>query len=278
MSIKKPFASSVHHALVVTFLLVAAVAVLLATPATAEGDPSVELAPRAVAGVARIAVPPLPPTSTLPTQLVLDDNTAESSFGFAGGTARQFMWFNRFDSPGSFALSEIWVLFPPGADVPLGGAVQIAVFDDPDGDPTNGATLLATYDETIQANDGLTFSVYPLATPLALDATGAVLIGVVNRYFDTGVTPPPTLPAALDTTASEGSSYVALWPADASDPPDLASASTIQLVGGASAGNFMIRGFGGVAQVAPVPTLGSFGLLVLGLLTALVGSRRLRPR
>ncbi len=88
-------------------------------------------------------MPPLPPTSTFPVQLVLDDDTADGSFGVATQTARQFLWFNRFSPAAGFHLEEVWVLFPSGANMAAGGAVQIAIYEDPDGDPTNGATLLA---------------------------------------------------------------------------------------------------------------------------------------
>jgi len=218
------------------------------------------------------ANPPLPSPAVYPVQLVLDDDSAEGVLGLTGGAARQFLWLNSFSNPGAFQLQEIWVLFPASADVPLGGQVQIVVMVDPDGDPTNGANLVATYDVTVQAKDGNTFSVYPLGTALDLGGTGDVLIGVVNRYFTTGVTPPPTFPAALDTTTSQGRSYFALWAGDAPNPPDLGTATTIALVSGATAGNFMIRGFGAPAPVAvEIPSLGGPGLVLLALALAIAG-------
>lgn len=226
------------------------------------------------------ALPPLPGPGVFPVQLVLDDSTAEGVFGLSAGTARQFLWLNSFANPGAFALEEIWVLFPAGADVPLGGAVQLVVFLDPDGNPTNGATVLAAYDVVVQVKDGVTFSVYSLGTPLVFPGGGDVLIGVVNRYFTTGVDPPPTLPAALDTTASQGRSYFALWAGDAPDPPDLATASTIAAVGGAATGNFMIRGFGTPVSTPAenVPALGGAGLVLLaatlGFAGVVLGRRR----
>ena len=220
--------------------------------------------------------PALPTPSTFPIQLVLDDSTAEGAFGFSGGTARQFLWFNQFVSPGAFELEEIWVLFPAGSDVPLGGSIELAVFLDPDGDPSNGATLLASFDETIQAVDGTTFSIYPLPTPVSIDGSGDVLIGVVNRYFNTGVDLPPTLPAATDTTASQNLSYFALWPGDAADPPDLSSASSIALLSGAASANFMVRGFGTVPSTVAIPTTSTLGLILLVALLGLWGASRLR--
>ncbi|MCB1032717.1 MAG: hypothetical protein KDD47_02655, partial [Acidobacteria bacterium] len=112
------------------------------------------------------AAPPLPPPEIFPVQLVLDDDAQEAAFGVtAAGGALQFLWFNQFALPvgvEEFILQEIWVLFPGGANMMAGDAVQLAVYLDPDGDPTNGADLLATFDETIQAVDDVTFSVYAI--------------------------------------------------------------------------------------------------------------------
>ncbi len=221
---------------------------------------------------------PLPDPSIFPVQLVLDDDTAEGVFGLSGGSARQFLWFNRFDNPGPFTLEEIWVLFPAGMDVPDGGDVQLAVYLDPDGDPITGAELLATYDRTIQAVDGATFSVYPLDPPLHVLSAGDVLIGVVNRYFQTGGDPPPTLPAALDTTASQDRSYFAVWTVDPPDPPDLASADLIVLLDDPISGNFMIRGFGQPFGVPFIPALDGVGLALLAALLGLAGIAAVRRR
>lgn len=222
--------------------------------------------------------PDLPDPTDLPVQLVLDDDSAEGVFGILGGTARQFLWFNSFASPGDFRLEEIWVLFPDGPDVPLGGDVQLAVFQDPDGDPTNGAQLLATYDETIQVVDGTTFSVYELDPPLDFQGGGDLLVGVVNRYYQTGIDPPPTEPAAVDTTASQGRSYFALWSGDA--PADLAlgDAILIDVLADTSAGNHMIRAFGGSTPAIDVPTLGGAGLLLLIAALGLGGFALIRRR
>ncbi len=223
------------------------------------------------------ADPPLPDPAVFPIQMVLDDDGAEGVFGFAGGTARQFLWFNHFTDPGPFTLEEIWVLFPSGMDVPPDGDVQLAVYLDPDGDPTNGAQLLATYDETIQATDGDTFSIYPLDPPVNVLGSGDVLIGVVNRYFTAG-DPPPTLPAALDTTASQDRSYFALWSEDAPEEPDLESAIVVDVLDGDVSGNFMIRGFGRPFGVPFIPTLDGFGLALLAALLGLAGLTLARRR
>ncbi len=261
-------------------LILALLGALLALPAVAAGKPEVNKLPTSTPepvfeprDFSALADPPLPDPSVFPVQMVLDDDGAEGVFGFTGGTARQFLWFNRFAGPGPFTLEEIWVLFPSGMDVPLDGDVQLAVYLDPDGDPATGAELLATYEETIQVADGDTFSVYPLHPPVTILDPGDVLIGVVNRYF-TG--PPPTLPAALDTTASQDSSYFALWSGDPPDDPGLDSAILIDVLDGAISGNFMIRGFGRGFGVPIIPTLSQWGLLLLAGLVAALAVWRLR--
>lgn len=226
------------------------------------------------------ANPPLPDAGTFPFQLVLDDGVAEGVFGLAGAGARQFLWLNRFANPGPFVLEEIWVLVPSGANAAVGEALQLVVYLDPDGDPANGAQLLADYDEVIQTVDGATFSVFPLTPPLIVDGAGDVLIGAVNRYFQTGVDPPPTQPAALDTTASQNRSYFALWAGDAPDPPDLATATVVDVLDGAVAGNFLVRGFGSglPPPVVDIPVLGGAGLALLAALLGLAGAVDVRRR
>ena len=99
------------------------------------------------------AVPPLPDTGTFPFQLVADDNNSEGSIGIGGATARQFLWFQQFSPADHFNLTEIWVLFPADPEITPGAAIQLAVYQDDDGDPTNGATLLTMFDEVVQVAD-----------------------------------------------------------------------------------------------------------------------------
>lgn len=260
-------------ALALTGLLVGGAGAALATPL--DGDdatpPADEMVLELHDFVSPLA-PALPDPIDLPVQLLLDDDSAEGVFGILGGTARQFLWFNSFPSAGDFRLQEIWVLFPDDPAIPLGGEVQLVVYRDPDQDPTNGAELLATYDgETIQVTDGGTFSVYPLDPPLDIVGGGDILIGVVNRYYQTGIDPPPTEPAAVDTDTSQGRSYFALWSGDAPAAPTLDDAILVDVLAGPTAGNHMIRGFGGLTPVIDVPTLNGAGLALLVAVLGLAG-------
>ncbi|MEO8275581.1 MAG: hypothetical protein ABI639_05135 [Thermoanaerobaculia bacterium] len=260
--------SSMHR---VTFASLA-IGLAAATAFSTSGPGGVEWRLEPISTVVE-ALPPLPSPDVLPIQLVLDDDSADGNFGVAGQTARQFLWFNRFSTGEGFHLEEIWVLFPQSANVVVGGAVQIAIYVDPDGDPSNGATLLQSFDTTIQVADGNTFSIYPLASSLSFPAAAEILVGVVPRFIVSGVTA-PTSPAALDTTATQSRSWLAIWSTDPPDPPSLVPVpdQAIGLVDGfvPGGGNWMIRAFGTRQSVVEVPTLDSVGLAsFVALLTAL---------
>lgn len=217
------------------------------------------------------AEPPLP---SYPLQLVVDDDQAESSFGINAATSLQFLWFNQFDNPGPFTLEEIWVLFPPGSNMSVGASVELVVFTDPDGDPTNGADLLASYAVTIQVLDGNTFSIYPVS--LAITDPGDILIGVINRFTDPTATPPLTEPALVDTTNGQGSSWWALWNGEVPDPPALPPDLAMERLTGNTDGNWMIRGFGTALQIPAIPVLDWSGAAVLVSLLAVLGCYLLR--
>jgi hypothetical protein len=255
-------------------------AALLLSAGAAFAAPAPVVEYRGLTELVPAAVPPLPPTSTYPVQLVLDDDQSEGTVGVSDQTgARQFLWFNRFSTAGIVHLEEVWVLFPAGANMTVGDAVEIVIYEDPDGNPSNGATLLSSFNSTVQAVDGNTFSIYPLAATVDIGAGNDVLIGVVPRFLAPG--DPVTSPAAVDTTVSAGRSWVAIWNGDPPSPPTLPPDLLIDLIDNvapAAAGNWMIRGFGSGPLVTEVPTLGALGLAVLaaalGALSIVVMRRR----
>jgi len=219
------------------------------------------------------SIPARVPIKLAPVLLALDDGSREADIGFTGVAAYQFLWFNRFPPPApgqGFAIDEIQVIFPPGPDAVPGAAVQLVIFSDPDGDPTNGAFLRTAFDDVIQAADGTTFSTYPIAPPLVVDGSADLLIGVVNRFVISGVSP-PSRPAALDTTASAGRSWVALWTGDPPDPPSLPSDDVLDTIDFVEPGNWMIRATGTAVPVRDIPSLGRVGLGMLAALLALGG-------
>jgi len=216
------------------------------------------------------ALPPMPATGV---QLVLDDDTSDGDFGVNTADAQQFMWFNQFTPPTvGVRLDQIWVLFPAGAaaNVSVGDQVEISVYLDPDGDPTTGATLLRSISETVQVADGNTFSVYAVFPPIEIVDPGDILIGVVDRWVESGVTG-PTRPAAIDVTASQGRSWLAVWSGDPPSPPTLPANSVFSLIDGFQPGNWMIRAFGEPLALNSIPTISRVGLGVFLLLLGMSG-------
>ena len=204
-------------------------------------------------------------------ELVLDDGTAEGVFGVGVTAARQFLWFNQFPVPvGGAQLDEIQVLFPSGDNMVVGDPVEIVVYLDTDNDPTNGADLLTSFVIPIEALD-TAFSRYPVDPPVVVGGGSDLLIGVINRFTDSGVDT-PTSPAALDITASQGRSWLATWTGDPLDPPALPSDDLTLLVDDFEPGNWMIRGVTSRLPVQAIPALGRLELAVFAALLALLGA------
>lgn len=198
-----------------------------------------------------------PLESDLAVSLVLDDGQGEELYGDnLIGNAFQFLWLNRF-TPSEFplTLNEIWVMFDgPTGRVNVGDAIDLVVYEDANGDPTDGATWLATFNETVQAVDG-SWSTYTLSTPVALNHPGDVLIGVINRYVSHGFSL-ASWPAKLDTTASQDRSWFGSWFLAPPDPANLPPGLSFSLMDGEDAGNWMIRGYGETSGApTPMPTL-----------------------
>ncbi|MEO1088891.1 MAG: hypothetical protein AAFY88_32080, partial [Acidobacteriota bacterium] len=257
-------------------------ALLLAPAASADrigagGDADLGVTPqvRAHGSEGGALQPPLPDPTDFPVQLVLDDDSAESDFGLNGAESSTFLWLNRFSMTPPFAVEEMWVLFPQ--DSTLDGAdVQLAVYQDADGDPTDGATLLATFDVTVQETDGQTFSVYTLNPPVEI-AEGDAYLGVISRYAESPT--PPTFPAVLDTTASAGRSWVATWVTGPPAVPELPGDDENFLIDDFLPGNWLIRGFGrSTLDVLEIPTLDAAGLGAMALLLMTLGAALLRRR
>ena len=186
----------------------------------------------------------------LPTgnvSLTVDDGSAENSIGLTAGG--QFLWLNRFTpAAGSypFTLDQVSVLFP--TTTPTGSSMQIVIWEDKDGDgnPGTGAHFLYSQDVTVQTNDGATWNVYNLTTPVLLTGPGDVLIGLVNR----GASLAGQYPASIDQNSTlQRRSWIGLYSAgNPPNPPTLPADSTFGIiddVGGSTlAGNWTLRGSG----------------------------------
>lgn len=198
-----------------------------------------------------------------PVDYMVDDGTNENNIGLnstATGTTVQFMWFNRFDiDPTDLPLQvdQVRIFWDPTTTNPpvVGNAVALEIFSDNDANPANGAAHVNTNNTTI-AQVGTTFDAYNLASPAAIPTGANLLVGVINRWVTSGVSP-SSFPAAIDQTASAGRSWVAASSADPPVPPVIPSDGlfgTIDSFG--LAGNWLIRATG---TVTPVELL-SFGV------------------
>jgi hypothetical protein len=192
--------------------------------------------------------------------LVLDDGVHEMLYGVSDpdDKAIQFIWLNRFSPPADqfpFNLEQIRVLFDDNggtANVHIGDAIDLVVYLDDDEDPTNGASLeRVIFDQTIQAVNGTTWSVYDLALPVPFDDPGDVIIGVINRYVVDGVTD-LSFPATYDNNNPQGRSWVGWWDTIPPDMPWLPAEAYFSVKADA---NWMIRGYGSTAAPAPTPSL-----------------------
>ncbi len=194
---------------------------------------------------------PWPPSGSV--QLFVDDNGAEDSIGVNSSTAAyQFVWANRFTpSPADFPflLDQISVVLGSGA-APSGGSLELAVWQDTDGDgdPSN-ATLLGTFSVTAAISDNATWNNYTLTSPVLCAGPGDVIVGVINRYTVSGVDA-PIYPASIDTTASQGRSWGGWWVADPPEPPILPPDNTWGTIDSLGfPGNWLIRASGNPADV-----------------------------
>jgi hypothetical protein len=200
--------------------------------------------------------------------LVLDDGSPENFIGVTDSDyAYQFIWLNRFTPDPSefpFTLDQIQVLFYDDVsgtyNVDVGDAIDLVVYQDADGNPDNGATLLATFHDTVKAVDGSTWSAYNLSSPVVINGPGDVLIGVINRYVTDGVTL-KSYPASLDTSLSNSRSWIGWWPGPPPDPavlpPPDSPDSYFEVMSGTYAGNWLVRGYGQTgASGTPPPTTG----------------------
>jgi subtilisin family serine protease len=197
--------------------------------------------------------PNQPMASDAAVSFVLDDGSPENFIGLLDITqsyAYQFIWLNRFTPDPSefpFTLDQIQVMFYDDVsgtyNVSVGDAIDLVVYQDADGNPANGATLLATFQDAVEAVDGTTWSVYNLSSPVVINGPGDVLIGVINRYVNDGVTP-KSYPASLDTTSSNSRSWIGWWSGSPPDPAVLPPDYYFEVMSGTFAGNWLIRGYG----------------------------------
>jgi hypothetical protein len=200
-------------------------------------------------------------------QFTLDDGSAESAISLNdGSTQTPSAYINRFSvtpGTGAFTIDSISI-FWPGTDLALGDLTGkqvnlLAYYDvDGDGDPSN-AVRLGT-DTLVTIDQVGAVQTYP--TSFSVPGDGDIYIG----FEDSFASSPVFFSTAVDTDASQHSSYVAGNPSSAT-PPDLQNLGNNEalgviddITGGGVTGNWMVRatgsgGGGGGCTGTPVPWL-----------------------
>ncbi len=223
------------------------------------------------------------------TYFLLDDGTYENSIGLTNQvTNNAAVWINRF-TPAEFpqAIDYVEIMWPDlesaGRNL-VGDPVTILVYSDTDGDgnPDN-ATLVYQETFTIGIQDGASFETYDLAGDPPCAGPGDIYIGFRDD-FNLGGATSANFPAAIDTTAPQGRSWVGGLGPGGIDP-DIVNLANNSLRGYIDdfgfPGNWMIRAAATVPQVVPVqaiPTLQVTGLAALVVALAAMAFWMLRRR
>jgi hypothetical protein len=118
----------------------------------------------------------------------------------------------------------------------LGDPFWVFLYEDPDSNIPNGTTHRGSAQGTVEALDGLTFTVVDLDPPVMFSGPGDILIAVGQTVYPFVVVP-------KDTTTPQVRSWVVDW--DGSMPPPIPSTGLGFLINL----NWMIRGFGTVLRV-----------------------------
>jgi len=198
-----------------------------------------------------------------PITFQLDDGSSENSIGFGTSSSETAaLWLNRFTPPaGSYplTLNSVQIFWPTSPQGPLTGlAVKILVYFDAngDGDPSD-AVKVSESDGTISGEGA--FQTFPISAAVA-GPSGDIYIGFEDFWAEPGYTP-KLYPAAIDTDASQGRSWVIAMGSGA--PPDRDTLSNNDVIGTIDSfglpGNWMIRasgdtGAGGGCPASSTPT------------------------
>ncbi len=189
-----------------------------------------------------------PPVVDAPVTLILDDGSRDNDIGL-GGTI-EMLWVNRFTPAAGefpFTLNQIQIYFSTLGLVNVGDDIVLLVYENTSGnaDPAVGSNLLAAIPTTVQALD--TWNVYDLATPIALNGPGDVLIGAI------GMETPGTSywPASMDQTATQARSWAGWWNTSPPPTPPVLPPPNWTLIDAYFPGNWMVRGYGETSDIVP---------------------------
>nr|MDQ5825600.1 S-layer homology domain-containing protein [Chloroflexota bacterium] len=205
---------------------------------------------------------------TTAVNLVLDDGTAENSVGWTDSTTSYAaIWLNRSSPPADnfpMNLTQLSIKWPNSSAL-VGKTVALLVYRDPDsdGNPANAIKIEQVNGQTINVADGTTFQNYPVS--ISISVPGDLYYGFSDTYNAGGVSP-RTFPSPIDTTASQGRSWVSAQnDASSVDYDNLGNndnLGTIESIsGGFYSGNWIIRATGTSSsgdQFADVPSGSTF--------------------
>ncbi|HEX8218141.1 MAG TPA: S-layer homology domain-containing protein [Chloroflexia bacterium] len=183
--------------------------------------------------------------------MTLDDGTVENSVGWTNSTTSfAAIWLNRYSpSAASFPmnLTQLSIMWPD-APALVGKTITLLVYvdADADGDPADAVKVAQVNGQTISVADGATFQNYPVNVNIT--GPGDVYYGFSDTYNSGGVSP-RTFPSPLDTTATQGRSWVSAQnDASSVDYDNLANNDNLDTIenlsGGAYTGNWVIRATG----------------------------------
>ena len=160
----------------------------------------------------------------------LQIDTMTTSFsGLGCASYCGFLWMNRYTpDAGEFpiTLNSITTIFGSGAGWNgAGDHINVYVYQDGDGDPTNGATLVGSYIGYTMPTPVNSFATITLPTPIVINGPGDVIIALTNPTGNTG-----SRPAAMDAGVGyvTNRSYISngtYVDTVAGSPPDLGSAT-----------------------------------------------------
>lgn len=180
-------------------------------------------------------------------------DTLSTSFVAAGcPTYCGLLWLNRFTPDPSdypITITSISTVFGDGAGWnALGDHVNVYVYTDADGDPTNGAAPAGAYVGYTMPAPSNGFTTISLPTPIVVDGPGDVLIALTNPAPNVG-----SRPASADAGPFAGRSWIAGFNDDGVQP-DLGTVGLVQnpvAIPGFT-GNWLIRASGTNAINQPI--------------------------
>jgi len=171
--------------------------------------------------------------------------------GTSSALCTPMLWLNQFSvDPSEYpiTLNTVRTIFSTTGTA-VGDVFDVFIYQDNDGDPSNGATFVTSVLNQTVPNPQNNFKDVTIPGGVVLSGPGDVLIALVNR------TPTSQYPASWDTGEFAGKSWLALEVAPASGTPNLATLDLVlnsDIDPGLTPHNYIIRGIGTNAGGRPI--------------------------